>query len=322
MDKQSYLITYLLVDQVVAASVDCYFEISDINIGTDTGGSCRYPAKMIGKYGFKPSFGCISRAGLISYAQSLDTVGLIVNCLYKLEESLEILYQYDKYDSCMIKHIYEKYVYKGKIKILVLDANKMNKSQIDFIERIKLNNKFHVQYLDNNIVLNTILVYIVYEIISSIELFSALSRYDRVKYKDLKEIKELDSIYEDRFNYFGSNIRGKIMQGALFLYNKELRDKYYLVWKQRSSILYSFINLFQEYKEEYDDILVLTPDVDNTNVRALECYYMLDNIAGTPCLSVPINCGREVSRDKYVSILVHGNIKKDNLVIYFAKEIQ
>ena len=306
------------------ASIDCMLNISDISIGTDTGGSCRFPAKLVGCYGFKPTYGTISRFGLISYAQSLDVVGFITKSLYCLEKSLYLLFCYHQYDSCMIKLSYLPYKYQKKIRVVIIDAYKMCKIQLNFLKQIEYNSKFLIFYYESSLNIN--LIYVVYEILSSVELFSSLNRYDRIKYDKLNTLESLDIIYEDRFKYLGANIKGKIMQGALFLHSKDLREYYYMVLQQRSNILYSFLKFFTHDElcnKVNNDTIVITPDVNNVNDHTLECYQILSNLSGCPCLCIPMKTyNATVSRDKYVSLLVHGNMKNDNLVIYFAKETE
>ena len=311
------------------ASADCLLEISDINIGTDTGGSCRFPSKFVNAYGFKPTYGVISRYGLISYAQSLDTVGFILQDLSILEHALKHLYVYDKYDSCMIHHSYKEYQSKNlnsskqdeKIKVLVIDYKKMDNSQIEFLNCIQNDEKYSIEYL--NLQLNVNMIWILYEILSSIEFFSSLNRYDNVKHGSLSKVTKLEMVYEDRFNYLGSNTRGKTMLGALFLYNKDLRKYYYTVLEKRSTALYTFISLFKKYESECSDVVIITPEIDSTSNKAFESYNFISNICGTCCISIPMKkYNQNVSREEYSSLLVHGNMKKDNLIIYFAKETQ
>ena len=298
------------------AAASLYFGHTLFAMGTDTGGSVRWPANSISAYGIKPTYGSISGDGIITYAASLDVVGLLTNQIDRIEEVLKILYVYDPRDSRMIINPYYTYEYNATIKVIVLDYNNMEQSQKNFIKKVMKDSRFKVNILPLKI--NHKLISIVYSGLSSMEICSELAKYDPIKHGSITKAPDLRTIYEKRFESFGENIRGKILQGALFLFDNSLRKMYLRILEQRCSILYSFHNIFQD-----NNTIIITPHINKNYSNDEETYNKISNISGTPSISIPmLSYNKYVARNKYLSLLLHGLMKSDNLLIYFAKATQ
>ena len=138
--------------------------IVDISFGTDTGGSCRLPAMFTRVFSYKPSFGGISRYGIIEYDKSLDTIG----CLYRnpniMRKVFDRVVQHDIKDSLSIpitKHI------DNNFNFLIFNKNKFNENEIPILDYLQ---KMH-RYEYTNILFNSQIINAIYSLQSSINIF-------------------------------------------------------------------------------------------------------------------------------------------------------
>ncbi|HEC93256.1 MAG TPA: Asp-tRNA(Asn)/Glu-tRNA(Gln) amidotransferase subunit GatA [Candidatus Atribacteria bacterium] len=278
---------------------------SFIALGTDTGGSVRQPASFCGVVGLKPTYGRVSRYGLIAYASSLDQIGPITKDVVDCALTMNIIAGHDNKDStsadlkvpdylrsCQegIKNIKigvpKEYFIKG-IDIEVKDA--VNKALKVFeklgakIEEVSLP---HTEYS-----LPT------YYLIATAEASSNLARYDGVQYGyRANNCKNLSSMYErTRSEGFGKEVKRRIMLGTYAL-SSGYYDAYYLkAQKVRTLIREDFNQAFNKY-----DILITptspTPAfklnekiADPLTMYLSDIYTIPINLAGIPAIS--LNCG-------------------------------
>ncbi|HBY57602.1 MAG TPA: Asp-tRNA(Asn)/Glu-tRNA(Gln) amidotransferase GatCAB subunit A [Candidatus Atribacteria bacterium] len=276
-----------------------------IALGTDTGGSVRQPASFCGVVGLKPTYGRVSRYGLIAYASSLDQIGPITKDVVDCALTMNIIAGHDNKDStsadlevpdylssCQegIENIKigvpKEYFVKG-IDIEVKDA--INKALRVFeelgakIEEVSLP---HTEYS-----LPT------YYLIATAEASSNLARYDGVQYGyRVEDCKDLSSMYErTRSEGFGKEVKRRIMLGTYAL-SSGYYDAYYLkAQKVRTLIREDFSKAFNKY-----DILVTptspTPAfklnekiADPLTMYLSDIYTIPVNLAGIPAIS--LNCG-------------------------------
>lgn len=274
-------------------------------LGSDTGGSIRQPAHYCGVVGMKPTYGTVSRYGLVAFASSLDQIGPLTKDVKDMALVMNMITGHDKLDSSSYNKEYEdfgKYIdkdIKGKkialpkeyfsegvqseVKEKVLGVAKKLEDMGAIVEEVNMN--------------MTDLALPAYYLISSAEASSNLARYDGVKYGfRAKDYDNLVDLYKQtRDEGFGKEVKRRIMLGTYAL-SSGYYDAYY---KKAQQVRTLIKNEFDKVFETYD--LVLTPTGPSTAFKIGEKInnvvemYMNDictvpiNIAGVPALSM--NCG-------------------------------
>ena len=283
-----------------AASVSA--DLAPYALGSDTGGSIRQPAAFCGNVGLKPTYGLVSRFGLIAFASSLDQIGSFTKDVTDCAIVLNAIAGYDKMDSTSV------------------DADKTDYTKALGLPLKGMKVGVPKQYLESGIqteireaVENAIKVYEMlgaeceecslplskfalpaYYLISSAEASSNLARFDGIKYGyRAEEYHGLADLYErTRSEGFGEEVKRRIMLGTYAL-SSGYYDAYYKKAQQvRGLIKRDFVACFEKY-----DVL-LTPTTPTTAYKFGEksdpvAMYMGDictvavNIAGLPAISIP-----------------------------------
>jgi len=275
------------------------------SLGSDTGGSIRQPASYCGVVGLKPTYGLVSRYGLVAFASSLDQIGPITKDVTDCALVLNAIAGPDSKDYTSVKigeDDYTKYLVddvKGfkvgipkeyfdqniepQVKDSVMDAVKKLEDMGAYIE------EFSLKYTDYALP--------VYCIISSAEGSSNLARYDGVKYGHrAKEYDDMMDMYrKTRGEGFGPEAKRRIMLGTYIL-SADHRDEYYLkALKIRTLMIEEYNKAFGKYD------LIVTPTCPTTAFKIgqmtedplamhfANVYTAPVNIAGLPALSM--NCG-------------------------------
>lgn len=271
-----------------------------ISLGSDTGGSVRQPASWTGTYGLKPTYGRISRYGLIAYASSFDQIG----CFAQSNEDTALIYEImagkDKMDSTSSSKTVESIsiapIQKGRIGILKQyqshpGMNAEIKAAMDeLIDKLKENGHEIVEldfpYLD----------YLVptYYVLTTAEASSNLSRFDGVHYghrsSDAKGVEE--TYIRSRSEGFGPEVKRRIMTGT-FVLSHGYYDAYYTKAQKVRRILKDkttsfFVNV--------DVLLMPTTPVTAFEKNAVKDpiqMYLMDiftvhaNLTGNPALNIP-----------------------------------
>lgn len=285
--------------------------IAPVSLGSDTGGSIRQPASFCGVVGLKPTYGLVSRFGLIAFASSLDQIGPFGKTVEDCALMLNVISGHDKMDSTSSKKIPDiDYLtcLNGDIKGMKIGVPKeffgkgLNKEIEETLKNVieKLKNMgAEVSYISLPITEEGLSSYY---IISSAEASSNLARYDGIRYgyrtKDYESVDELMEM--SRTESFGSEVKRRIMLGTY-----ALSSGYYDAYYNRAQKLRKKIReQFKETFEEYDLILSPTSPVlpflkgekkDNPLEMYLADIYTVNiNLAGVPSISIP--CG--FSQDK------------------------
>ena len=284
-----------------ASSVSAYQAFA--SLGTDTGGSIRQPAGFCGVVGMKPTYGRVSRYGVVAFASSLDQVGPITRTVEDNAKVLEIISGRDEMDSTSANVAvdeFSKYVgasIKGK-KIGVakeyfeLDSSAEVKKEIERTIEFYRENGAEIV----NISLpNISKALAVYYILSSAEASSNLSRFDGVKYGVRGEGYDgiIDLYYKSRTQGFGAEVKRRIMTG-----NYTLSAGYYDAYYKKASDVRELL------KKEFNDAFkkcdaIISPVSPTTAFKVgekktpLECYladiYTVPvNIVGVPAISFPV----------------------------------
>ena len=281
---------------------ECFFAL-----GSDTGGSIREPSAFCGITGMKPTYGTVSRYGLIAYGSSLDQIGPMTKNVTDCAAVLETIASYDKKDSTSMKR--EKYDFTSA---LVRDVKGL---------RIGLPKDYFGEGLDSEVKAAIfkaaetfrrmgaiveefdlgLVQYAIpaYYIIASAEASSNLERFDGVKYGyRTKEYSDLHSMYKKtRSEGFGSEVKRRIMLGS-FVLSSGYYDAYYLkALKTKALIKQEFDKAFEKYD------IILAPAAPTTapllgsslqdpiKMYLSDIYTISANLAGIPGLSIP--CGKD-----------------------------
>ena len=276
-----------------------------VSLGSDTGGSVRQPADFCGIVGLKPTYGRISRYGLIAYASSFDQIGIFANNVEDVSRVLEVMAGPDDYDSTASQKPVEKYselltankkfrfaYFKETLEHPSLDPEIGNAINL-LTEQLK--NQGHevsalsFEYLD----------YIVpaYYILTTAEASSNLSRYDGVRYgyRSSKPSNDLTEFYKhNRAEGFGKEVKRRIMLGT-FVLSTGYYDAYFTKAQKVRRKLVEKTNLVFK---DFDFILMPTsPSVafkigektdDPIAMYLADIYTVFANLTGIPGISLPL----------------------------------
>ncbi len=274
-------------------------------LGSDTGGSIRQPSSYCGVVGIKPTYGTVSRYGLIAYGSSLDQIGPIAKDTADCAAVLEAISSYDNKDSTSIRRedldftsaltgeakgmkigIPSDYLGEGleeEVKQAILTAADVLKAQ-----------GAEVEFFDLGMVEYAIPAYYV---IASAEASSNLSRFDGVKYGyRTEEYEDLHSMYKkSRSEGFGSEVKRRIMLGS-FVLSSGYYDAYYLkALRTKALIKEAFDKAFAKYDVILGPAAPTTAPAlgsslsDPMKMYLSDIYTVSVNLAGLPGISVP--CG-------------------------------
>ncbi|MGQ7853087.1 Asp-tRNA(Asn)/Glu-tRNA(Gln) amidotransferase subunit GatA [Pedobacter sp. WC2501] len=273
-------------------------------LGTDTGGSVRQPAAFCGQIGLKPTYGRISRYGVIAYASSFDQVGPITSSVEDAALLLQVLAGADDYDSTVSPvavpdypaHLNERK--KQKIAVLkeTIESEALNpeiKSAIlKSIEQLKADGH-SVEYVSFDL-----LDYLVpaYYILTTAEASSNLSRYDGVHYGHRNmEAKSLNELYKlSRAEGFGEEVKRRILLGT-FVLSAGYYDAYYQKAQQVRRLIREKMDLlFQDYDFILSPVAPTAAFKIGDHVQDAIVMYMADiftvlpSLSGNPAIALPI----------------------------------
>ncbi|MFG6383368.1 MAG: Asp-tRNA(Asn)/Glu-tRNA(Gln) amidotransferase subunit GatA [Lachnospiraceae bacterium] len=274
-------------------------------LGSDTGGSIRQPSAFCGVTGLKPTYGTVSRYGLIAYGSSLDQIGPVAKDVTDCATILEVITSYDKKDSTSIKRedtnfttalkedvkqlrigIPRDYFGKGldaEVKEAVLAAAKVLEEKGAIVEEFDLS---LVEYAIP-----------AYYVIACAEASSNLARFDGVKYGyRTKDYEGLHAMYKkSRSEGFGVEVKRRIMLGS-FVLSSGYYDAYYLkALRTKALIKQAFDKAFKKYDVILGPAAPTTaPKIGNSLNDPLKMYlgdiYTISvNLAGLPGITLP--CG-------------------------------
>lgn len=272
-------------------------------LGSDTGGSIRQPASFCGVVGVKPTYGRVSRHGLIAYASSFDQIGPFTKTVEDAALILEVIAGQDEYDSTLMQLPSEVFVpteTPKKLKIAYIKeclesdglnpeiASKMN----NIIDQLKAEGHevepVSFPYLD----------YMVptYYVLTTAEASSNLSRYDGIHYGHRSLDSEgIDGTYfKSRTEGFGEEVKRRIMLGT-FVLSSGYYDAYYARGQKVRRIIKEKT---EQIFESFDHILLpTTPDVafkfgansaDPIKMYLEDIFTVQANLAGVPAVSLPL----------------------------------
>jgi aspartyl-tRNA(Asn)/glutamyl-tRNA(Gln) amidotransferase subunit A len=275
-------------------------------LGSDTGGSVRQPADFCGVVGIKPTYGRISRYGLIAYASSFDQIGIFANSVEDAATVLQVISGADDFDSTVSQNEVPAYTkeltnpqktyriayFKEALEHPGLDPQIRAQTE-SFIK--KLTGLGHiVKAIDFELLEHVVPTYYV---LTTAEASSNLSRFDGVKYGYRAEIAEgdLTELYKlSRSQGFGKEVQRRIMLGT-FVLSAGYFDAYFTKAQQVRQLLSTRT---QEIFSEFDAII--SPTVPSTAFKIGEknndpvemfladIYTVFANLVGIPAISLPL----------------------------------
>ena len=277
------------------------------SLGTDTGGSVRQPAAFCGVVGLKPTYGKVSRYGVVAYASSLDQVGPITRNVLDSAILLDIISGYDRMDSTSIdKKMDESYESIIKRSNNNLAGFKVG-VPVEYLELDGISDSVKINYLETIELLKELGAEIVevpfpytkygiaaYYVIATAEASANLARFDGIRYgKRDKGHKDLNDLYfKTRGQNFGDEVARRILLGT-FVLSSGYYDAYYLrAQKVRTLIRNDFVNTFKECD------VVLSPTSptaafkiggisDPIEMYLADVFTIFANLAGVCAVSVP-----------------------------------
>ena len=271
-------------------------------LGSDTGGSIRQPASFTGTYGLKPTYGRVSRHGLIAYASSFDQIGTFTNNLNDAALILEVIAGPDDFDAtvstlkpnnyseikekkgqkiAVIKESYEMKGIDAEIKSALEKAITGLKEQGHQVDIISF------PYLEHMVP--------TYYVLTTAEASSNLSRYDGVHYGYRTEtaMGVEDTYKKSRSKGFGDEVKRRIMAGT-FILSHGYYDAYYTKGQKVRRVLQ---DKTKKIFEKYDMILLPTTPTtafeldevkDPISMYLQDIYTVHANLTGNPAISIPM----------------------------------
>jgi aspartyl-tRNA(Asn)/glutamyl-tRNA(Gln) amidotransferase subunit A len=282
-------------------------DFAPLALGSDTGGSIRQPASFCGVVGLKPTYGTVSRFGLIAFGSSLDQIGPLTKSVRDSALLLEVIAGSDQMDSTSVKHDFDtnylENIAAGVKGLKIAVPVEFFKEGLDeeisssVKESIELLKQLGAEVEEISLPLTTEGLS-AYYIISSAEASSNLARYDGIRYgykaENYENLEEL--IEKTRTEGFGPEVKRRIMLGTYALSSGYYDAYYNRAQKFRKKLRQQFEDVFSKY----DLILgptspVLPFKIGEKSSNPLEMYladiYTINvNLAGVPAISIP--CGK------------------------------
>lgn len=275
-------------------------------LGSDTGGSIRQPAAFCGCVGLKPTYGRVSRYGLVAYSSSLDQIGPITQNIEDCAILFDSISGFDKMDSTSSPldptQTFSKLDGDRRFKIAILDDFLKDADieiQKSYQDTIKTLQSMGHQIVSKSM-LDTSYHISAYYIICTAEASSNLARFDGVRYGNRSSgLSDLKDLYiKTRSEGFGEEVKRRIMLGS-FVLSSGYYDAYYLKAQKIRKMIQ------RQYEEIFDDVdMILSPVAPSVAPKfgsshsPLEMYlsdiYTIGvNLAGIPAVSLPVGKSKE-----------------------------
>lgn len=315
------------------SAVATALDIVEFALGSDTGGSIRQPASFNGVYGIKPTYGAVSRYGVVAMASSTDTMGCFAKKAEDVDLVMSIMAGQDKKDSTTLpdywtRNLDEIQPVKKKIG-LIRDCfgEGINPEVAEIVRNYgkKLEAQgYEIEEFDMSILKYGLAIYYV---VQPAEVASNLSRYDGIRYAlRSKDAKNLDDIYTmTRSEGFMKENQRRIMIGN-FVLSSGFYDAYYLKAQKARTLL---INAYNEAFEKYDALLcpvAPTPAFklgektsDPLTMYLEDAMTVPASMAGLPALSVPAG---KTADGLPVGAQLIGRAQSDQLLLSIAKSCE
>ena len=302
-----------------------------VALGSDTGGSVRQPAAYNGVYGIKPTYGSVSRYGIISFGSSIEQVGVFANSAHDLKAVFDVISGHDPMDATSLKITDSAPIAKPKIGYIkeIADAFAKTPYAGTYETALKTLEATYGKTVPLSIPGLTQTALPVYYIIAMVEAASNMARYDGVRFTDIPEeianTQSLEQLYTaTRSELFGDEVKRRILLGNFLLcQGHNLSDLY----KKAKSFQHELISSFEEsFKKVNAIVMPITygpaPEVGALSDPVME--YLEDlftvpaNLVHIPSIAVP--CAKVNGMPMGIQIM--GKKFSENLLFKIAEEVK
>ena len=308
------------------SSVAAALSLAPVAIGTDTGGSIRQPSSFNGVVGIKPTYGTVSRYGIVAFASSTDQASPITKTIEDNKLVLSVISGKDEKDQTSIENDFGKTKKTYTIglckelssEIAKLEQYSLFKNQIEKLQKMgHAIKEISVPHISSSLAC--------YYVLTPAEATSNLARFDGVKYATCaSDAKTLEEVYvKSRSQGFGDEVKRRIMLGN-FVLSSGYFDAYYKKAKKLQSLLRKE---FERAFEQCDVILTpTTPSVafklgekskDPTSMYLEDLFTVPASISGIPALSVPYASLNGLP----LGLQIMGKNKTEDVLYDIAKQI-
>ena len=305
-------------------------DIVPFTLGTDTGGSIRQPASFNGVYGVKPTYGTVSRFGVVAMASSTDTIGVFAKTAKESELVMRVMAGLDSRDAMTLPDFWKEEKVPKKVKIGVVKEflsdgvnPEVRKVTENYIEKMR---KAGHEIVEVSLPMSKYSLAIYYIVVPA-EVSSNLARYDGIRYGlRSKEAKNLSEVFgKSRDEGFEAENKRRIMIGSYVL-SSGFYDAYYLQAQKARTIL---INEFNKLFEGVDFLVgpvAPTPAFKiGENVHDPIKMYLADilnvpaSLAGLPAISVPAG---KTEAGLPVGVQIIGKMESDSKILALADSLE
>lgn len=305
-------------------------DIVPFTLGTDTGGSIRQPASFNGVYGVKPTYGTVSRFGVVAMASSTDTIGVFAKTAKESELVMRVMASLDYRDAMTLLDFWREEKAPKKAKIGVVKEflsegvdPEVRKVTENYIEKMR---KAGHEIVEVSLPMSKYSLAIYYIVVPA-EVSSNLARYDGIRYGlRSKEAKNLSEIFgKSRDEGFEAENKRRIMIGSYVL-SSGFYDAYYLQAQKARTIL---INEFDKLFEDVDFLVgpvAPTPAFKiGENVHDPIKMYLADilnvpaSLAGLPAISIPAG---KTEAGLPVGVQIIGKMESDSKILALADSLE
>ena len=315
------------------SAVAVALDIVPFALGSDTGGSIRQPASYNGVWGIKPTYGTVSRYGVVAMASSTDTMGCFAKNADDVNLIMSIMAGKDPKDSTTLDDFWNRELDDAKpkkkkigiIKDFLKDGvdPEVSKAVTDYAAKMKKAG-YEVEEVSMPIMKYGLAIYY---IVQPAEVASNLSRYDGIRYGHrAAEITDLDSVYsKTRDEGFMPENKRRIMIGN-FVLSSGFFDAYYLKAQKARTLL---INAYDEAFEKYDALLCAVAPApafklgektdDPLQMYMEDMMSVLPSLAGLPAISVPASTSKS---GLPIGVQLIGPRKSDQILLNIAKGME
>jgi aspartyl-tRNA(Asn)/glutamyl-tRNA(Gln) amidotransferase subunit A len=266
------------------------------SLGSDTGGSIRQPASFCKVVGLKPTYGAVSRFGLIAFASSLDQIGPMTKNVRDCEIVFEIIKGKDPLDSTSVE-IEKKFEEKKEIKVGIPKEYLVEGIEAGvkeaFEKAIKKYQAKGIKFEEISLP-HTEYALPCYYIIACAEASSNLARYDGLKYGNFIEGNDIFDVYSKTRKLFGKEVKRRIILGTFVLSAGYYEAFYLKAQKVRRKIKEDFEKAFEKVDLIFTPVSPIFPFKIGERIEDPLKMYLADiftvsiNLAGIPAISIPI----------------------------------